>query len=161
MKNNTKGQEYWAFFNPPFMAFNIHAMVAGFCKNDIAAPYSVIFPGLALALHKETRLVLPKSANARFQNWVQENEEILIELPDRVRALRNPVRQGLTFGYSHGILSFSDQGSCTPNRLPRGSNSVKELQEVRECLNASTLIGKLFGKAGDDKLIFYLLGIKP
>ena len=162
MRVRTPQQELTSFFNPAFVALNIYALAEGYVKNnDKGIPLPLIYIAIPLSIHARTRSLLPATAAKKFHAWIQENQEILIGFGQRAAAMKQRVDQGLMVAHSAGLTEITSASSIIPIKKPRGTKSVLNYGDLKECFVAANRIGQMLSKIPDQSFVYYLLGIRP
>lgn len=152
-------------FNPAFMGSLAYEFVKEFQKTKLeGAPLTYLPITLAVALHKPTRLRMPSSTITSMFEWVQENEDILIGLSDRVNGLLPYIREAITFSIKQNSLKFGEgHFLITDNHKAHFSAPFKReaTQEVLEAIDKTKFVARWFLKSGSESSILACWGIKP
>lgn len=162
MKSRSPMQEVRSFFNPGFIAANIHALAQGYTLNEKKGiPISLLYIGIPLCLHTRTRAALPSNASKRFYLWIQENQQVLVGFGDRASAMKKRVDLGLMFATSTSLTALSDSGGVISLRKPRGFSSLLYNGDSMDCFLASQRVGQMLSRVPNPALIYYMLGVRP
>lgn len=162
MRSRIPLQDTRSFFNPGFIALNIYALALGYTKNEGAGiPIPLVYVGIPLCLHTNTRSVLPATASKRFHLWVQENQQILIGFGDRAAAMKQRVDLGIMFGCSASLIELTDAGKIISLKKPKGFSSKLLDGDPTDCFIASKRLGQMFSRIPKTALVYYMLGVRP
>lgn len=155
-----RAPEVARLLNPAFLALVLHRAVDAFGKRaDAGMPLGLAYLVPPLALHAPTRRMLPTTARTRLHTWLAEKGTVRIGFAGRASALVPYTREALLFGTIHNALIVTPTGALHAARL-KGSYETPG-GDARECMNAATLLGKLFAAAGDANTIFAAWGVYP
>lgn len=162
-KNRPREESYT--FNPAFLSSLMCDFVREFCKaKGEACPITYIYLFPALSLHRQTRNRLPRRTVTSLYEWIQENEDVLVDLPRRCRALLPLLRDGakfalhqqvLEFGEEHRMVIGSQKGHFTPGFLGTVSS------DVNEAVAATRFLAKWFAKSGSETSVLSGWGVRP
>jgi len=146
-----------ALLNPALLAAVIAAGAAGYEReNQNPMPWPLSFVIAPLALHRGTREALPSSLATHLGAWVSRNPVLRAGMPLRVRALIEPVREGLRFGLRHGLLTVEEGGTL---RQVVSSFRPPDAGDVRQVLRKATFAGRWVSRAEEPGTVFALFGI--
>lgn len=151
-----------AHFNPAFCGELISRTATGYHQgNGAAIPLALTFLVLPLVLHPVTRRALPGRSNTTFESWSAQNEDILVNVPERVLALRPITREALLFLTQLGSIDISSVGVALgrhPIRMPaRMATATDETQEIRR---KAGLIGRWFAFQPAPAAILQAMGVR-
>lgn len=143
-------REERALFNPAFIALLLHAAVRGHAERANGRAISIGFLYLIppLALHQETRELLPATVASSMPLWIREHPGALVGLGDRVSALRPLVSDACCFALRSGLLLSAPSG-MTAGRLPKRPSGSVTSEEVDRCISRSTFLGRWFAGQPD------------
>ena len=145
--------------NPAFLAAILMAASADYERTAREPmPWALAFLVPALALPEATREALPRSIQAHFSSWIQEQAEVRFGFARRAKPLVPLIREGLRLGLRNGSLEL-EGGVLRATSQPR--RSQQETQEVAECFQAARFIGRWFARRHDVPTLFVLLGVRP
>ncbi len=123
-------------FNPAFLSSLMSDFVREFCKAKAeACPITYVYLFPALSLHRQTRSRFPSRTITSLYEWIQDNEDVLVDLPRRSRALLPLLRDGAKFAIYQQVLEFGEEhrlvvgpkkGHFTPALLRTMSSDVNE-----------------------------------
>ena len=100
-------------FNPAFLSSLVCDFVREFTKaKHEACPVTLAFLAPALSLHRQTRTRFPSRTVTSLYEWLQNNEDVLVDLPRRNHALLPLLRDGLKFAVYQKVIEFSDGHPC-------------------------------------------------
>lgn len=145
--------------NPAFCALVMRASVRGYCEeNDEGLPYAVAFLVLPLALHRRSRLALPKTVATRLAFWVAEAPHLRVGLADRARALVPYTKEGLIYALRDPLVQLAN-GRFRPVKRRLKETPWPDSSEPNDCVDAARLIGRLFARAGDTGTVLTTFGV--
>jgi hypothetical protein len=161
-----RSQQLRCLFNPAFSASLMCVAVRAYdCElpDGSGLPLIVSYLLLPLALHVDTRNVLPSTTRTSLTHWINQHPEIHIGLADRVAAFREITSEGIRYAIAGGIVRLSDAGGLVHVPLkPRGLSAVKDAsEEVSQCFKAATDLGRWFARVPDSEFLFRTLRIRP
>lgn len=152
-------------FNPAFISSLMCDFVREFTKAKHAAcPMTLVYLFPALSLHRQTRERFPSRTVTSLFEWIQDNEDVLVDVPRRASALLPLLRDGamfavyqqaLEFNRGHGLITGSKKGHFTPKFLETVSH------DVNEAVAATRFLAKWFAKSGSEASILSGWGIRP
>lgn len=152
-------------FNPAFLSSLMCDFVREFTKaKHEACPVTLVFLTPALSLHRQTRTRFPNRTVTSLYEWLQNNEDVLVDLPRRSHALLPLLRDGLKFAIYQEVLEFSDghrlhvgpkKGHFTPAFLDTVSVGTREI------VTANRFVAKWFAKSGSEASILSGWGVRP
>jgi|SRR5665213_595889 len=152
-----------ALFNPAFLARVIRDSAGDYeGESGQGMPVALPFLVVPIVLHLPTRVELPGSASSQMQTWIREHPQNMSHLGSHVISLRGFVGFAIRFGLIHGVLRSQDgRLSAGPvKRRPPHFNDL-ESSEVRDCLRASRLVGRWFGRQPDPATLLAFWGLRP
>ena len=158
---------------PPEIAVNLNpALTATVLGHSVSAyvaspdnpqhsgmPFLLAFLILPLALHEDSRDVMPPTRSTRLQMWLSEHGEILHGFAERARWLASYTREGLIFGAHLGILQLPSDGLVKPGSATVGEPPTGDL--TKPIIAAAKLVGRWFAQVPDSAAVFQILGVKP
>lgn len=149
-------------FNPAFCALLLNKASAGYqAKADTAMPVTFAFLVLPSSLHKPTRQALPATIARSMWDWIRDNPGLLMDLADRVRAVRPITGAAITFGLCHSVLtgSLGAIGAGTIRRRPR---TLLPTEDWKACVRAAEFLGRWFAVSNaDEATILAQWGVRP
>lgn len=156
--------EVAALLNPAFAGVLLHESVRNFEKvRSSSMPVALLFLAAPIALHSPTRRALPKSTIAKMKPWIDETPEARIGFPERVRALRTFVREGILMASNSGLVAVAPDGGLVA--LRRSSVRLPESwspgSDSHACWWASGFIARWFAATAGTPTLFALWGVKP
>lgn len=162
-RDSSTPTEELSLFNPAFVAVLEHAVIVGYASRNKnrAIPLALLYLAIPLVLHGPTRRALPTTVASQMAVWTQSHPEFLAGLPDRVRALRTYVNNGILLGLSHGVLLRSDLGQLTTGALKRRPRGFRITREVEECISKANFVGRWLGTQSDDLTALAFWGLRP
>lgn len=121
-------------------------------------PFALTFLVLPIVLHKPTREQL-NPRTKQMHVWLQSNGPLCIGFADRVRAMKAITQEAVVFLHDQGRITIDDVGG-----LRVTGNNARENQfggEVRDCLKAATVVGRLMARAGPPTAVWAMWGVRP
>lgn len=118
-------------------------------------PWPLLFVIIPIALHRPTRLSLPRSTATHLSTWVGRHPELMAGFPLRATFLAPYVREGLRFGLRHGILA------ADPDGLQGLLANVRLQGELGQLVNAAAFCGRWLAQMERASTAFALLGVRP
>jgi len=153
--------EVASLFNPVFCSVLIRDSIKGFqSEQPNGMNYVLIYLVLPIVLHKATRDRLPKAITVKMHSWLNQNRELRIQFPERVRNINSITKEGLMYGLQTGLFSIDDQArfKVTDKKIKL---SWKSDTEPFMCSKKAEFIGRWLAQAGDSKTIFHMWGVRP
>lgn len=146
--------------NPALLAAVIATSAEGHQKESgDGVPWILSFVVAPMVLHRGTRAALPATTRTHLATWVSRNPVLRANLPQRALGLVEPVRVGMRFGITHGILRVhGDRVVAIPRRRPRGFQTPTELDEI---LRKANLMGRWLSKTNSPATVLAVLGMAP
>lgn len=151
-------------FNPAFLSSLECNFVLEYTKaKHDACPMSLVYMFPALSLHGKTRQRLPGTIITSLYQWIQQNEDVLVDLPRRTRALLPLVREGTMFALHQRVLIL-EGGRFLPGEkkghfTPKFIESLSE--DMSDAISCSRFLARWFAKSGAESSILSAWGIKP
>ncbi|MBF0426836.1 MAG: hypothetical protein HQL66_13565 [Magnetococcales bacterium] len=150
--------------NPGFCSLLLWSAASGYKKTDSdGLPFALSFLILPVVLHKSTREALPRSINSNFPEWIQKNDGVRLQFPERARVMSSITREGMLFGSQYGQFAIDSEGRIDPSPKPRSLAKYLKTatEEVRHCETRAEFLGRWFATAGDPATIMTLWGVRP
>ena len=150
--------------NPAFVAVLVRQAADGHRSVDgQSLPWAVAFLVAPAVLHSPTRAALPGTVASSMARWSQTHPELLAGFPSRARPLVPAVREGLTFGLTHGVLTLAADGlSPLPLRRRRkGERRREPTDDYRACISTAAFMGRWCARSGSVATVFALWGVRP
>jgi hypothetical protein len=152
-------------FNPAFCGLLIACTSSEFTKKiGGPLPFALAFLILPIILHQKTRKALPATTVTSLMAWSQDNREIMINFPDRVRRLSGITRESILFGAGQNALWLDENGNIKKgNKLlaPTAKRAPLLTGETEECIERSAFLGRWLASAGTTATIYAAWGITP
>ncbi|BDG36365.1 three component ABC system middle component [Saccharococcus caldoxylosilyticus] len=147
--------------NPAFCGEVFRRCISEYQKyTNSAFPVSIIYLVLALVLHKFTRESILKNRRKQMHVWLQENQEVLINLPNRIKSLVSISNETLIFLLHTNSICINEEGNINLNKYRKKTKGFKN-SEISDCFSAAEIIGRWFARVGDETTIYAMLGVKP
>jgi hypothetical protein len=156
--------DIYAAENPAFGAILLHRYAESYLKSaGEGVPYPLFFPVLPLVA-SETTAASFDGTNARtgLFNWLADRPEVLVDLPNAVRATVPFTRRSLVFAVSYRLLGVSpDQRFAPASHPPWRQPRWRSDDERGKALRLSRRLGTWLGRVDDPATLFHRLGIAP
>lgn len=150
-----------ALANPAFCGKVLHNCFKAYSgQTKSAFPYALCFFILPIILHKRTRVVIPSSRKT-LHAWFNENNELKINLPSRIRGYIPYTKESLMFLIANNAISISDSGEIDVKRIRNSFNTEEDENELLECFKKSETLGKILAKSGNVSTIYSIIGVRP
>ena len=152
-------------FNPAFVGSLIYEFVKTYERSKSeGVPLTYIPLALAISLHRPTRLRLPSRTVTSLYEWVQNNEDVLVGLHNRVTGLLPYVREAIQFSMYKRTLQMGQghflQLGDTKAHFP--SNYLSEATpDVAEAIKRTQFLARWFVKSGSEPSILACWGVRP
>ncbi|TPE42166.1 three component ABC system middle component [Pontibacter mangrovi] len=148
--------------NPAFCGEVLRRTIESYnLKSSNKFPFALAYLILPLVLHKGTREKMPLRSTTYFHSWVEENEHLLLEFPQRLISLKPYTKEALMFLLNHGSAAINDNGSIEVAPYRRKSLTGSGTEEVKEIFRKAELLGKWMSLTGNQQTIFMFLKIRP
>lgn len=118
-------------------------------------PWPLLFLIIPIALHRSTRMSLPRSTATHLSTWVSRNPELIAGFPPRAAFLAPYVREGFRFGVRHGILAIY------PDGVQGSLAAVESPGDLSQLVKAAAFCGRWLAKIERPSTVFALLGVRP
>ncbi|CDL81230.1 three component ABC system middle component [Xenorhabdus szentirmaii] len=152
-------------FNPAFCVLLIANTSSEFTKKTgCPLPFALAFMILPIILHQKTRKALPATTVTSLMTWSQDNREIMVNFPERVRRLNAITRESILFGVGLSALCLDENGDIMKGsklRSPTEKRTPLITQEVGECIERASFLGRWLASAGTTATIYAAWGIAP
>jgi hypothetical protein len=152
-------------FNPAFLGSLLTDFVREFSKAKSApCPATLAFLAVGVSLHRLTRQKLPGTTATALYEWLQDHQDVLVDLPRRMRGLTPFLREALLFALHQNTLMF-ETGHClaTENKKGHFTPSVLESSttEMTEIVQRTRFLARWFAKSGSEASILAAWGLRP
>jgi hypothetical protein len=149
-----------AMLNPAVIATIVAAAADEYFRAaNGPLPWSMAFVVAPLVLHRDTREALPRRTSSHWAHWLSNNPVIQAGFAPRARSLVGPVRDGIRFGLTYGVLAIIDgDGLASGLRRPMRPNDLGDLAML---VRAAGFVGKWLAKLDQPATVFALLGVAP
>lgn len=157
---NQRSIEQANLLNPAFLTLLCVDCVQA---HEDEMSYTKPFLIIPLALHGNTRMLLPKKTTRSFSDWITTPSNIGAKsgYADRARSLSPFIRESLQFAISHELIEITESGHLKLGKI-KVSKAIKgESLEVLQIRKASRMLAKWFSKSGSEETIMMLLGVRP
>ncbi len=152
-------------FNPAYLSSLMCEFVREFTKaKQETCPITLVYLFPALSLHRQTRKRFPSRTVTSLYEWIQDNEDVLVDLHRRTSALMPLLRDGAKFAIYQEVLEFSGghglkigqkKGHFTPSFLKSAST------DFNETVISTRFLAKWFAKSGSEASILSGWGVRP
>jgi hypothetical protein len=150
-----------SLFNPAFLALIYHSSSKDHeARSTRGLPIVLAYLVAPLALHRPTREALPSNVTSQMGEWIRAHPVLLLELPNRSRALRPLVSAGIRFGLRHRVLR-SEDGRLFSGDLRRRPRNLPRSTDVEDCLACAAFLGRWFSEQPDPVTTLALWGLRP
>ena len=150
--------------NPAFTGVLLRQAVDGYVRESAAGmPFAIAFLVLPFSLHKGTSDRLPARVTTYVQQWVQDNRDVLVTFPSRMRTLLPYTREGIIFASQRQVLLIDGDGLLQPGaKKPYGvSNYLSSSPRIAESLKQATFMGRWLALSGTPTTLYSVLGVTP
>ena len=149
-----------AMLNPALLCTVTAAAAEEYARaRDEPMPASLAYLVAPLVLHRETREALPRRTNSHWSVWLNAQPVIKAGFAARARSLVGPVRDGLRFGLSHGVLELDHDGGLIGGLT--GSARPPAIGDLASVVRSAGFVGKWLTKLERPATAFALLGVEP
>jgi hypothetical protein len=157
---NTRPVEIRNLFNPAFCAVVLcRSLISYEESNPDGMPFSLSLLVLPLCLHKLSREILYENKRSYLIKIVEQNQQILVGLPERATSMLPFTLEGLGCALQYGCIKVTSDG-----RFKSGANSIRKAIKGSDESVMIERVAKSIGEkfAITDRLTIYTtLGIKP
>ena len=157
---STSSREEFNLYNPAFVAIVESEAARGHReRSQSGIPLPLVFAASTIALFSHLRSGLPSSTRAHFAKWVTDHPEFRPEFQRLMRGLVPPLRAGLVFALTHGVLRV--EGSTVSALGRRRTLPTSTSQETSNILTTARFVGRWFAATGSAPTTLSLLGFSP
>ena len=150
-------REEFNLYNPAFVAIVESETARGHGERSPSGiPLPLVFAASTIALFSHLRKDLPSSKRTYFAKWVTDHPEFRPEFQRLMRGFTPPLRAGLIFALTHGVLRL--QGLTVSALGQRQDLPASTSEETTEILDAARFVGRWFATAGTPSTTLSLLG---
>ena len=147
--------------NPAFCGEVIRRTASNYSVNTEARfPFSLAFLVLPLVLHKKTRQKMPRSVSTYFHSWIEDNEFLFIDFPERTKQLLPYTKEALMFLSYYKAINFKGNEIEVITKTKKISPK-EHSEEVDEIFKRAEFLGKWFKQTGNEQTIYMFLKIQP
>lgn len=152
-------------FNPAFLGSLLTDFVREFSKaKSTSCPVTLAFLAAGVSLHRQTRQKLPGTTATALYEWLQDHQDVLVDLPRRVRGLSPFLREALMFALHQNTLKFdSGHGLATGGKKGHFMPAVLEpsTAEMTDIVQRTRFLARWFAKSGSEASILAAWGLRP
>jgi hypothetical protein len=146
--------------NPAFCSEIMReCMIAFEEESSDNLPFSLSLLILPFILNGRFRRTLPKTKVTPLHTWINNNEQLKIDLAVQIRSFMPFTREALMFGIAHKSLSITEKGHIAV--LPRRKRIKSDDEEIKNCISRAGVLGKLLHRSGSPLTIYSIIGVKP
>lgn len=146
-------------FNPAFCGSGILKCIESYCDFGYNQfEYSLSFLILPLLMHKKSRSKI-SSTYLSFHTLVNQNEELFIKLPQRVREFIPITNQALLFLMLNEYIILNKSGAFVILNSKLNTSQIPKTYQFM--LTLGSRLGELFKQTGPASTIFAAIGIRP
>lgn len=152
--------EEQALLNPAFIALLLERAVDGYrveAASGLPFPYGFLI--VPLVLHPESRRKLPQVVRTSLAAWLPQHPLEREMLADRIRGLREYVREGLLWGLQVGL--FRLESAALVAGVPPKARSFASNSDFDDCLKKARFLGRWFGRSGPVPTVLAMWGVRP
>lgn len=124
-------------------------------------PYLYSFLVLPIILHEETRQRLPRTTRTYIFAWVDENEDLLMQFPNRAKNMAKYTRESLCFLIKYNAIEMDKTGNIFVPNYRKTNYSGEEYSEYNDIMKKSKMLGKWLSQSSDIKSIYSFFRITP
>jgi len=152
-------------FNPAFLGSLMFEYVKAYeGEKPEGAPMTFLPIALALTLHRDSRSRLPSTTITSLYQWVQDNEDLLVGLDERICGLMPYINEAMRFSLRQGTLRFSNAHNLvlgeTKAHFPAPYRR-DATQEVVQAIDKAKFMARWFLKSGSESSILACWGMRP
>jgi len=148
--------------NPAFCTLLLRDAARGYNRESRQTmPFALAFLVLALVLHKATRESLPTTTKTKLIVWLQDHQDVKINLAHRMNRLVPFTKEALLFGLQCGLLAIDELGHLLATRKRLRSAAWPENSEPELCRKKAFFVGQWLARVGDSTTVFAVWGISP
>ncbi|MBN8647518.1 MAG: hypothetical protein J0L55_06140 [Caulobacterales bacterium] len=152
-------------FNPAFLSSIMCEFTREYCKaKKVGCPVTLNFLAPAISLHIQTRERLPHSTVSSLYEWIQYNEDVLVDLPRRLRGLLPFLREALMFSLHQQTLEFDNPHTLTVGEK-NGYFTTGLLKgvtkDMADAVQSTRFLARWFAKSGSETSILSSWGVQP
>lgn len=152
-------------FNPAFLSSVMCDFAREFEKaKGESTPVTLVYLSVAISLHRKTRQRFPHSTVTSLYEWIQNNEDVLVDLPRRARGLLPFLKEALMFSLHQEALKF-DVGHQVTAGKNKAHFTLGFLDSVTEDFNevvvGTRFLARWFAKSGSEASILSSWGMRP
>jgi hypothetical protein len=149
-------------FNPAFCGEVIRKTSQSY--NESSAhnlPFAFTFLILPILLHKETRERMPKTTRSYLFAWIEENDDLFFDFPNRAKSLVPFTKEALSFLLIQKSIQIDETGGIKVNKYRNKTLKGSDLDEYEDIMNKTKMLGKWLALTYDVKSIYSFLRITP
>lgn len=164
MKWTSRPKEVKNLFNPAFCGEILRRCIYSHAQySQVAFPFPLIFLVLPLVLDKSTREKLPQKImpNTHFLSWLQNNQSIRIQFPQRAKEMKAFAKEAFIFLVASKSIEIDFQGNLSTKNYSPVRLDGEWVEEVKDCFKKAENVGKLFSEVNNPSLLYASLDVRP
>lgn len=147
-------------FNPAFCSLLLRQTVTEYQKvNRRGLDYPIIFLVLPVILSKFIREALPATTRTKLHIWLQDHQEVRVDLDIKIKALSDFTKEAVIFGMQNKVLAFNEAGALIAPKIKLNQFESND-SEAAQCLERAGMIGRWFANVNDTISLLSMWGIK-
>lgn len=153
-----RNKEIAYLLNPAFCSIILISFIDEYnSKSNEKVDFSVLYLVLPIVLSN-----LSETYNAhslKFLNWISNNKLLFVNFASSVKDYLSITNETIEFLLNLNIISVDSLGKITLD----GSNFINNQKNnyIDNYKNKSKILGRMFGKVGNQVTIFSSLGVRP
>jgi hypothetical protein len=150
--------DIFAETNPAFCSIVLFNFLSGYKRetND-GAPFPLLIFPLPILLSGDTSKTFEGTNRMTgFYRWLENNNEIILNLPERIEESFEYLKPAIEFGFSKELFSLSDNGLIGPIEQ---NIKNKYSHAIIDQLKYAARMGSWFGQINSIKTIYNCLGV--
>ena len=146
--------------NPAFCGKIIHNCIKGYKdEGNPSFPFALSFFVLPLILHKQTRDCLPSSSRKTLHTWLDENNQLKINLAGRIKSYMPFTKETIMFLIASNAVTINEKGEIEANSIKSTFTTEEDNDELLDCFKKAQLLGKILAKSGNISTIYSIIGV--
>lgn len=149
-------------FNPAFCGEVIRIVISSYYKASRSSmPFAYVFLALPVLLHEKTRNRMPKTSNSYLFAWVEKNEDVFYDFPDRAKDMVPYTQEGVMYLMQRGFVKLDSQGGFEVVRVRKANLKGSDLEEYDMIMKKASILGKLLANSSSVNSVFSFFRITP
>lgn len=155
---NDRQTDFANYFNPGYLGVLVYGLTKGYNAMNGGMSLALAFPGVTMALHPDIRHALPPKITTRFSKWLRDNPELRTALLSSTQSLVPQIREAVLTSLRSEWISAQNGRLVAAAKEPATLKLDKTFDADEK---AASFVGRWFAKAGDDREIYQLIGVRP